>query len=173
MTSFVVGGGCFWCIDAVFRQFKGVTASVCGYSGGNMPNPDYRSVCSGTTGHQEVVRIDFDESIISEDAVLDIFFASHNPTSWDKQGADTGSQYRSVLFYTDEHQKQVFEAAKQRAQEVFDSPIVTVIAPLEQFWEAEDYHQNYYAQNPLQGYCSVVISPKVAAARKKYAPLLK
>ena len=173
MRSFVVGGGCFWCIDAVFRQFRGVSASVCGYAGGTVSNPDYRSVCSGATGHHEVVRVDFDENVIGEDAVLDIFFASHDPTSWDRQGADTGSQYRSVLLYADEQQRKVFEAAKVRAQALFDAQVVTEIKPLETFWEAEDYHQDYYALNPFQGYCSVVISPKVAAARRKYAHLLK
>ena len=130
MKSFVVGGGCFWCIDAVFRQFQGVKASVCGYAGGHTQNPDYRSVCSGTTGHHEVVRVDFDESIISEDAILDIFFAAHDATSWDQQGADRGSQYRSVLLYSSDEQKAVFEAAKERAQSFFDAPVVTEIKPL-------------------------------------------
>lgn len=173
MRSFVVGGGCFWCIDAVFRQFQGIEASVCGYAGGTVENPNYRSVCSGKTGHYEVVRIDFDENIISEDAVLDLFFASHNPTSWDRQDADAGSQYRSALLYKDEEQKRIFEAAKERAQQLWDEPVVTVIEPLTKFWQAEDYHQDYYAQNPLQGYCSVVISPKVTMVRRKYAHLLK
>ena len=130
MKSFVVGGGCFWCIDAVFRQFQGVKASVCGYAGGHTQNPDYRSVCSGTTGHHEVVRVDFDESVISEDAILDIFFAAHDATSWDQQGADRGSQYRSVLLYSSDEQKAAFEAAKERAQSFFDDPVVTEIKPL-------------------------------------------
>lgn len=173
MKSFVVGGGCFWCIDAVFRQFQGVKASVCGYAGGYTQNPDYRSVCSGTTGHHEVVRVDFDESIISEDAISDIFFAAHDATSWDQQGADRGSQYRSVLLYSSDEQKAAFEAAKERAQSFFDDPVVTEVKPLTEFWEAEGYHQDYYAKNPYQGYCSVVVGPKVAKVRKQYAHLLK
>lgn len=173
MKSFVVGGGCFWCIDAVFRQFQGVKACECGYAGGHTQNPDYRSVCSGTTGHHEVVRVDFDESIISEDAILDIFFSAHDATSWDQQGADRGSQYRSVLLYSSDEQKAVFEAAKERAQSFFDAPVVTEIKPLTEFWEAEGYHQDYYAKNPYQGYCSVVVGPKVAKVRKQYAHLLK
>lgn len=173
MKSFVVGGGCFWCIDAVFRQFQGVKASVCGYAGGHTQNPDYRSVCSGTTGHHEVVRVDFDESIIGEDAILDIFFSAHDATSWDQQGADRGSQYRSVLLYSSDEQKATFEAAKERAQSFFDAPVVTEIKPLTEFWEAEAYHQDYYAKNPYQGYCSVVVGPKVAKVRKQYAHLLK
>ena len=173
MKSFVVGGGCFWCIDAVFRQIPGAQESVCGYAGGHTQNPDYRSVCSGTTGHHEVVRIDFDESVIGEDAILDIFFAAHDATSWDQQGADRGSQYRSLLLYSSDEQKAAFEAAKERAQSFFDDPVVTEIKPLTEFWEAEGYHQDYYAKNPYQGYCSVVVGPKVAKVRKQYAHLLK
>ena len=148
-------------------------ASVCGYAGGHTQNPDYRSVCSGTTGHHEVVRVDFDESVIGEDAILDIFFAAHDATSWDQQGADRGSQYRSVLLYSSDEQKAVFEAAKERAQSFFDAPVVTESKLLTEFWEAEGYHQDYYAKNPYQGYCSVVVGPKVAKVRKQYAHLLK
>ena len=173
MKSFVVGGGCFWCIDAVFRQFQGVKASVCGYAGGHTQNPDYRSVCSGTTGHHEVVRVDFDESVIDEDAILDIFFSAHDATSWDQQGADRGSQYRSVLLYSSDEQKAAFEAAKERAQSFFDAPVVTESKLLTEFWEAEGYHQDYYAKNPYQGYCYVLVGPKVAIVRKQYAHLLR
>ncbi|MDO5750943.1 MAG: peptide-methionine (S)-S-oxide reductase MsrA [Rothia sp. (in: high G+C Gram-positive bacteria)] len=171
--SFVLGGGCFWCLDAVYRQLRGVQDCVSGYSGGDMPNPDYRSVCSGQTGHHEVVRVDFDPKIISPEAVLDIFFTSHDPTSWDRQGADTGSQYRSVMLYTTEEERTLFETAKERAQAMFETPIVTEIKPLGEFYRAEEYHQDFYAQNPAQGYCTFVVSPKVAKVRKGYAHLLK
>lgn len=173
MTDVVLAGGCFWCLDAVYRQFRGVEASVCGYTGGETPDPDYRSVCSGATGHQEALKLSFDPQVIDLDTVLDIFFTSHDPTSWDRQGADTGSQYRSVLFYADEQQREAFERAVARAQQLYPSPIVTEIKPLGVFYEAEDYHQNYYALNPAQGYCAFVVSPKVAHARRNFAHLLR
>ncbi|HIY94764.1 MAG TPA: peptide-methionine (S)-S-oxide reductase MsrA [Candidatus Rothia avicola] len=173
MQSFVVGGGCFWCIDAVYRQFEGITASISGYTGGHLANPTYREVCSGTTGHVEVVKVEFDETVIPAETVLDIFFTSHNPTSWDRQGADAGPQYRSALYYENEEQKALFEAAIQRASQLWDQPIVTVVEPLGIFYEAEDYHQNYYALNPHQGYCMAVINPKLAKARQHYARFLR
>lgn len=173
MQSFVVGGGCFWCIDAVNRQFEGITASISGYTGGHVENPTYREVCSGTTGHVEVVKVEFDETVIPAETVLDIFFASHDPTSWDRQGADAGPQYRSALYYENEEQKALFEAAIQRASQLWDQPIVTVVEPLGTFYEAEDYHQNYYALNPYQGYCMAVINPKLAKARQHYAKFLR
>lgn len=173
MKSFVVGGGCFWCIDAVYRQIKGVTASISGYAGGHTENPDYQSVCTGTTGHYEVVKVEFDETVIDEYTVLDIFFTSHNPTSWDRQGHDAGSQYRSALLYTNSDEKEVFERAKERAQSIWDEEIVTVIEPLETFYEAEEYHQDYYARNPFAGYCQAIINPKVSAARRNFAQYLK
>lgn len=173
IQSFVLGGGCFWCIDAVYRNFGGITASVCGYSGGTMENPDYRSVCSGATGHVEVTKVEFDDEVIPADTVLDIFFTSHDPTSMDRQGHDVGTQYRSAMFYQDDAQKELFEKAIERNQALYDSPIVTVVQPLEKFWDAEDYHQNYYANNPFQGYCMAVISPKLSKARKHYAKFLK
>ena len=135
--------------------------------------PDYRSVCSGATGHQEALKLSFDPQVIDLDTVLDIFFTSHDPTSWDRQGADTGSQYRSVLFYADEQQREAFERAVARAQQLYSSPIVTEIKPLGVFYEAEEYHQNYYALNPAQGYCAFVVSPKVAHARRNFAHLLR
>ncbi len=173
MQSFVVGGGCFWCIDAVYRQFEGITASICGYTGGHVENPTYREVCSGTTGHVEVVKVEFDEAVIPAETVLDIFFTSHDPTSWDRQGADAGPQYRSALYYENEEQKALFEAAIQRASQLWEQPIVTVVEPLGTFYEAEDYHQNYYALNPYQGYCMAVINPKLAKTRQHYARFLK
>ncbi len=172
MQSFVLGGGCFWCIDAVYRNFQGIQESTCGYTGGHTENPDYRSVCSGTTGHVEVDRVVFDESVIPAETVLDIFFTSHDPTSWDRQGADVGSQYRSALYYENEEQKQLFEAAKERAEKLWGKEIVTVIEPLEKFWEAEDYHQNYYANNPFAGYCQAIINPKISKARQNYSDYL-
>lgn len=173
MQSFVLGGGCFWCIDAVYRQFDGITASVSGYTGGHLDNPTYREVCSGTTGHVEVVKVKFDDTVIPPETVLDIFFTSHDPTSWDRQGADVGSQYRSALYYSDEQQKQLFESAIIRAQQLWEHPIVTVVEPLGAFYEAESYHQNYYALNPYQGYCMAVINPKLSKARQRYAKFLK
>ena len=130
-------------------------------------------MCSGATGHQEALKLSFDPQVIDLDTVLDIFFTSHDPTSWDRQGADTGSQYRSVLFYADEQQREAFERAVARAQQLYSSPIVTEIKPLGVFYEAEEYHQNYYALNPAQGYCAFVVSPKVAHARRNFAHLLR
>lgn len=173
IQSFVLGGGCFWCIDAVYRNFQGITASICGYSGGEMQNPDYRSVCSGSTGHIEVVKVEFDDEIIDADTVLDIFFTSHDPTSMDRQGYDVGTQYRSAMLYADDAQKQVFEAAIARNQKLYDAPIVTVVQPLEKFWDAENYHQNYYANNPFEGYCMAIINPKLSKARQHYARFLR
>lgn len=173
MQTIIMGGGCFWCIDAVYRNIKGVTASVSGYTGGNVPNPTYQQVCTGATGHVEVVSVEFDETVIDADTVLDIFFTSHDPTSWDRQGADVGSQYRSALYYTDEAQKELFERAIQRAHTYWDRPIVTVIEPLGDFYEAEEYHQNYYARNPYQGYCMAVINPKLSKVRQRYATFLR
>ncbi|MDY3049524.1 MAG: peptide-methionine (S)-S-oxide reductase MsrA [Rothia sp. (in: high G+C Gram-positive bacteria)] len=173
MESFVLGGGCFWCIDAVFRQFEGISASICGYTGGQIENPTYRQVCSGASGHVEVVKVEFDPTIIPASTVLDIFFSSHDPTSWDRQGADAGPQYRSALYYQNEEQKALFEAALQRAQGLWDRPLVTVLEPLGTFYEAEAYHQNYYALNPYQGYCQAVINPKLAKTRQDYVSFLK
>lgn len=172
MQSFVLGGGCFWCIDAVYRNIRGVTASVSGYTGGQLPNPTYQQVCSGNSGHVEVVRVEFDETVIDADTVLDIFFSSHDPTSWDRQGADVGSQYRSALYYADEEQKALFTRALERANTVWDQRVVTVLEPLGDFYEAEEYHQNYYARNPFQGYCMAVINPKLTKVRQHYARFL-
>ncbi|MEX3609717.1 peptide-methionine (S)-S-oxide reductase MsrA [Rothia sp. LK2588] len=173
MQEFIVGSGCFWCIDTVFRQLKGISASVCGYAGGDTENPTYREVCSGTTGHIEVVKVTFDENIIPAETVLDVFFTSHNPTTWDRQGADVGSQYRSVLFYQNEEQRELFEAAKERAQQWWDDPIVTVIEPAPRFWEAEPIHQDFYANNPFSGYCQAIINPKLSHARRQYSQYLR
>lgn len=168
MTTYVLAGGCFWCLDAVFRKLKGINTSLCGYAGGTERDADYYRVASGRTDHAEAVQITFDESIISSQVVLDIFFLLHDPTTPNQQGADKGPQYRSALFYKDEAHKTEFEAAIARAQANWESPIVTELAPLEKFYEAEPEHQDYFNNNPANPYCSIVISPKVLKARREY-----
>ncbi|MGJ5642546.1 peptide-methionine (S)-S-oxide reductase MsrA [Formosa sp. S-31] len=169
-----LGGGCFWCVEAVFQQIKGVEQVVSGYSGGTVPGtPTYREVCSGLTGHAEVVQVTFDASVISFEEILIIFFTSHDPTTLNRQGADQGSQYRSVIYYHSEAQKVIAEQVIENAQKYFDDKIVTEVSPLGPFFEAEDYHQDYYKNNPDQGYCSVVISPKISKLRKMHADKLK
>jgi peptide-methionine (S)-S-oxide reductase len=172
MTTYVLGGGCFWCIDAVFRQMKGVTSVESGYAGGE-GTPTYYRVASGSTGYAEVVKLTFDETIIPSATVLDMFFLIHDPTTRDRQGSDVGSQYRSVLFYANQEQEHDFRAALTRAQSVWEDPIVTEITPLEAFYKAEDEHQDYFHKNPEAGYCSIVIAPKVAKARTLYKKWLK
>lgn len=173
MTEYVLGGGCFWCIDAVFRRLKGVDRTVCGYAGGHDNSPTYERVSSGVTGHAEVVRITFDATIIPADTILDIFFLVHNPTTLNQQGADIGSQYRSAMLYVDETQKRQFEAANERAENVWEDPIVTEIAALEAFYPAEDEHQDYFNKHPDAGYCQIVIAPKISKARAAYAQWFK
>jgi peptide-methionine (S)-S-oxide reductase len=172
MKTFVLGGGCFWCLDAVYQKTRGVSEVVSGYTGGRLANPGYEAVCSGTTGHAEVVAVTFDESVVPEEVILGMFFASHNPTTLNRQGYDVGTQYRSAMFYADDEQKAVFEAAIARAQEDWADPIVTEVVPLPTFYRAEEYHQNYYAKHPEAGYCQVIINPKLAKARKYYAQWL-
>lgn len=172
MTTYVLAGGCFWCLDAVFRELKGVTASVAGYAGGNEVDADYYRVASGTTGHAESVAVTFDESILPSDVLLDIFFTLHDPTTPDRQGADVGPQYRSAMFYADETQQEQFTAARDRAQTIWDNPIVTEIVPLDKFYPAEPEHQDYFANNPANPYCSVVVSPKIMKVRAHYAQWL-
>lgn len=169
-----VGGGCFWCTEAIFLEVKGVENVVSGYSGGNAPGkPTYREVCSGRTGHAEVVQITFDANMISYEEVLFIFMTTHNPTTLNRQGADVGTQYRSVIYYHNASQKEAAEAVKQEVAKYFEDPIVTEISALGIFYEAEEYHQNYYNNNQEQGYCNAVISPKLAKFRKLYAEKLK
>lgn len=169
-----LGGGCFWCVEAVFQQIKGVEQVVSGYSGGTVPGtPTYREVCSGLTGHAEVVQVTFDASVISFEEILIIFFTSHDPTTLNRQGADQGTQYRSVIYYHNEAQKNIAEQVIENAQKYFDDKIVTEVSPLEKFFEAENYHQDYYKNNPDQGYCSVVISPKLSKLRQMHADKLK
>ncbi len=157
----LLGGGCFWCIEAVYRRVKGVTSAVSGYAGGALPDPDYRSVCSGTTGHAEVVRITYDPDTVSYEDLLDIFWVIHNPTTLNRQGADVGTQYRSVIYYHNDAQRDAAETAIEQAEAAFQDPIVTELAPAPQFYPAEAYHQNYYDLNPMQGYCQMVIAPKL------------
>ncbi len=161
MEKAIVGGGCFWCIEAVYRRVKGVKSAISGYAGGAMANPDYRSVCSGTTGHAEVVEITFDPEVISFNELLEIFWVIHDPTTLNRQGADAGTQYRSVIYYENDAQKAAAEASIAEAQKAFDAPIVTELSPAPEFYPAEAYHQNYYDLNPAQGYCQAVIAPKV------------
>jgi peptide-methionine (S)-S-oxide reductase len=155
------GGGCFWCIEAVLQRIEGVLSVTSGYSGGATPNPTYEEVCSGETGHAEAVQVAFDPSLISYEEVLDIFWQAHDPTTLNRQGPDTGTQYRSVIFYANDVQRLAAEGSKRKAQAKLRSPIVTEVLPLETFWKAEDYHQNYYNTHPAQGYCRMVISPKL------------
>jgi len=157
----VLGGGCFWCIEAVYRNVKGVISAVSGYAGGARPNPSYQNVCSGATGHAEIVDITYDADVISRSEILDIFFVVHNPTTLNAQGADKGTQYRSVIYYADADEKAVIEASIEKHQEEFSDKIVTEVSPLPEVYPAEGYHQNYYNLNSSQGYCQVVITPKL------------
>lgn len=172
MTKFVLGGGCFWCLDSAYSQFKGISDVTCGYTGGHKENPTYEQVCDGNTGHAEVVSIEFDELVISTEDILDIFFTLHDPTQLNRQGNDIGTQYRSSMFYTD-GQKEIFEAALERSKEIWGTSVVTEIVPLGEFFAAEDYHQDFFAKNPNQGYCVAVVAPKVAKVRSKFTHLLR
>ncbi|MFC4723294.1 peptide-methionine (S)-S-oxide reductase MsrA [Geojedonia litorea] len=169
-----VGGGCFWCVEAVFDEIKGVVKVVSGYSGGNAPGrPTYREVCSGLTGHAEVVQVTYDPNVVSFEDLLVVFMTSHDPTTLNRQGADTGTQYRSVIYYHTDVQKEIAEVVVKELASYYERPIVTEISPLEQFYEAEAYHQNYYANNQNAGYCSAVITPKLVKLRKLHADKLK
>jgi len=170
-----LGGGCFWCLDAVFTDIKGVERVVSGYSGGIAANPTYEDVCTGATGHAEVVQITFDPSVVSLRELLHVFFTLHDPTTKDRQGNDVGTQYRSIVFYRDEAQKAAAEDSIMEidASGVWDAKAVTEVEPFEAFYPAEDYHQDYYRKNPLQSYCLFVIRPKVSKLRKKYLTMLK
>ena len=170
-----LGGGCFWCLEAIFRDIKGVERVVSGYAGGEAVNPSYRQVCSGTTGHAEVVQVNFDPSVISYKDILEVFFSIHDPTTPDRQGPDTGRQYRSIILYHNERQRKAAEDAIRdlEAAHVWDAPIVTEVVPFEAFYAAEDYHQDYFENNPGQPYCRAVVGPKVAKFRKAHASRLK
>lgn len=175
LQTITLGGGCFWCTEAVFDRVRGVTAVQSGYSNGHTLAPTYEQVCSGTTGHNEVVQVTFDTNTIALREILEIFFATHDPTSLNRQGNDVGTQYRSgIYFHTPEQQAVADAMLQQMAQEqIFDAPIVTEVLPISHFSAAEAYHDNYYARNPNQGYCAAVVGPKVAKFRKTFARFLK
>lgn len=169
-----VGGGCFWCLEAVYQQVRGVVHVESGYAGGQTLNPNYDAVCSGQTGHAEVVQIEFDADVLTYQKILEIFFAIHDPTTLNRQGNDIGSQYRSVIYAHDQEQRMIAQnIIKQLTQEnIFDQPIVTELADLPTYYRAEDYHQNYFNNHPDQGYCAFVVSPKVSKFRKQFSELL-
>ena len=169
-----LGGGCFWCTEAVFQDINGVESVISGYSGGKIKNPAYREVCSGRTGHAEVIQITFNPSVISFEEILEIFWHVHDPTTLNRQGNDVGTQYRSVIYYHDEKQKEIAEKSKAEtdATDLWEDPIVTEISPFEVFYEAEEYHQNYYKNNSVQPYCTFVITPKMAKFKKKFGDKL-
>ncbi len=169
------GGGCFWCTEAVFKELKGVESVTSGYSGGHVINPAYREVTSGRTGHAEVIEIEFDPAVVSFQELLEVFWATHDPTTLNRQGADVGSQYRSVIFCHNEQQKEIASKIKRKLndEKVFDKPVVTEISPWENFYRAENYHQDYYENNHEQGYCQFVIVPKLDKFRKIFKDKLK
>lgn len=174
MTTYVLGGGCFWCLDALYRRIKGVAKVVSGYAGGTTTDqPSYYDVASGRTGHAEVVRVIFDETVIPPEVILDIFFAFHDPTTLNRQGADEGTQYRSIMLYDDNEQREIFETALDRAQKVWEDPIVTEVKPLDIFYPAEEEHQDYFNKNPEAGYCQIVIAPKLTKTRQQFSQWLK
>lgn len=170
-----LGGGCFWCLEAVYDELRGVNRVVSGYAGGHVPNPTYEQVCGKKTGHAEVVQITYDSDVVSFHELLEIFFTIHDPTTLNRQGNDIGPQYRSAIYYHDEDQKVVAEAVIESIEKtgIWSNPIVTELAPLDTFYPAEAYHQDYFKRNPGQGYCQFVIAPKVAKFRKYYMDRLK
>ena len=170
-----LAGGCFWCLEAVYDDLQGVQDVVSGYAGGQVPDPSYEEVCTGTTGHAEVVQITFDPSQVSYRELLEVFFTIHDPTTLNRQGADVGTQYRSAIFYHTPEQKAAAEQviSELTAAGLWDQPVVTQVLPLDAFYPAEDYHQEYFRRNPYQGYCRAVVAPKVAKFRQKYLARLK
>lgn len=175
IETITLGGGCFWCLEAAFTDINGVESAVSGYAGGATEQPTYQQVCSGDTGHAEVIQVRFDDSLIDVRTLLELFFAIHDPTTLNRQGADVGTQYRSVIFYHNEQQKRAAESlmADLEVERVWSDPIVTELQPAPAFYPAEDYHQNYYNQNSARPYCQSVISPKLAKLRAQYSRLLK
>ena len=170
-----LGGGCFWCLEAVYKELRGVERVVSGYAGGHLQNPSYAQVCEGTTGHAEVVQITFDPEAVSYRELLGVFFTIHDPTTLNRQGADVGTQYRSAVFYHSPAQREAAEQtiAELTAEGVWDAPVVTEVVPLETFYPAEDYHQDYFEKNPYQPYCRAVVAPKVSKFRKRFLERLK
>ena len=175
LETATLAAGCFWCVEAPLQQLEGIEKVVSGYAGGSDPNPTYRAVCTGSTGHAEVVQVTFDPSVVSFHDLLEIFFTIHDPTTLNRQGADVGTQYRSGIFYHSPEQKKVAEEviAKFNAEKIWPNPIVTEVVPFEKFYPAEDYHQNYFVNQPMQPYCQAVVAPKVLKVRQKYAQRLK
>jgi len=175
LQTATLAGGCFWCLEAVYDELKGVHSVESGYAGGHVDNPSYRAVCSGTTGHAEVVQIRFDLNVVSYRDLLNVFFTIHDPTTLNRQGADIGTQYRSAIFYHDDEQKMIAEEAIRdlNAQKIWDNPIVTEVTKFDKFYVAEDYHQEYFARNTYQPYCQVVVAPKVSKFRKHFLDMLK
>src|SRR5512135_424859 len=175
LQTATLAGGCFWCLEAVYDQVKGVESVESGYAGGKVANPSYHDVCTGMTGHAEVVQVTFDPDVVSYRDLLNVFFGIHDPTTLNRQGADVGTQYRSAIFYHDDEQKAVAEQAIKdlNGQHIWDRPIVTEVAPFDKFYKAEDYHQEYYANNPFQPYCMAVVAPKVQKFRKHYMDMLR
>ncbi len=172
--SIVLGGGCFWCIEAVLKELKGVSKVVSGYAGGTVRNPTYREVSAGLTGHAEVVQVSFDPKVITLEELLEVFWTLHDPTTLNRQGADVGTQYRSVIFFSNLAQKNAAEKVKKEvAAKIWDDPVITEISPLKEFYPAEDYHQNYYELNKTQPYCQIVINPKVKKLKEKFGTKLK
>ena len=167
-ATIVLGGGCFWCTEAVFKMISGVIKVTPGYAGGNVINPSYHQVCSGSTGHAEVIKIDYDSSKVKLDKILDVFFTSHDPTTLNRQGNDIGSQYRSIILYTNKEQKDLAESYINKIQKDYDKKIVTEVKKLVKFYPAESYHQNYYEKNSNAPYCQLVISPKIEKVKKKF-----
>ncbi len=174
MQTATLGGGCFWCLEAIYQQIRGVSSVLSGYAGGSVENPDYKSVCTGATGHAEVVRISFDPAVITYADLLHIFWRIHDPTTLNRQGADVGTQYRSIILYLDDEQKRAAEYAKTEtdASDLWSDAIVTEIEPLRDFFAAEDYHHDYYRNNPNQPYCFMVIDPKVNKFRKSFQHMM-
>jgi peptide-methionine (S)-S-oxide reductase len=167
-----LGGGCFWCLEAVYQQLKGVARVESGYAGGHISNPSYEQVCEGNTGHAEVAQVTFDPSVVSYREILEIFFTIHDPTTLNRQGNDVGSQYRSVIYFHTPEQQDTAKHVIAEMANVWDGPIVTELSPLQEFYKAEEYHQNYFRRNPMQGYCAFVVAPKVAKFRKTFTDKL-
>lgn len=168
-----IGGGCFWCTEAVFQKLNGVVAVESGYTGGSVVNPTYDAVCSGSTGHAEVVRLTFDNALVNFREILEVFFTIHDPTTLNRQGADTGTQYRSVIYFHSPEQHEIAQHVIAEMANVWDAPIVTELSPVTTYYKAEDYHQNYFVQHPLQGYCAFVVAPKVAKFRTMFAEKIR
>lgn len=169
----VLGGGCFWCLEAVYQQLEGVLSVESGYSGGTVPNPDYRMVCTGTTGHAEVVRVTFDPAVVSYRDIIEIFFTIHDPTTLNQQGNDVGTQYRSVIYYHSPEQQATARQVIAAMAHVWDAPIVTELAPVGEYYKAEDFHRDYFLNNPNQSYCAFIVAPKVNYFRRAFANRIK